>query len=345
MPGSVVLVDYADAADWAVVAGSTGLPESSSMPTRYRSTSRHPALEAAARCLTGQIPTHLMATLFVPAACLSFTVGILLAMLNLPQGFDYGMCVLSRLCSRYHNPQGHGFLTFGMIALPAFLIPLPGWLSHRLGGCPRLMAWGRVMLSIGLVATALVGAERAWYPTHWTPLEVAHLVLAGIAFAGLWLGLAMLIGASDACDGVRVPWRWLYRPPWYLAASILPIVVLFAIYVPFRTIPQAHSSLLSAWPPPFRFLRTVSFWQGYLVVGLVISLIGATLRACGSDSKGDSGSVSVQAPTRRLAFGTAGSRPGRGSILYFDRRHAAVRPPHDHAGQPGREPAQTRQSA
>jgi hypothetical protein len=257
-----------------------------------------------------------MVAVLVPAACLSFVLGIALALAHRPHGLDLGLCVLSRLCSSLHNPTGHGFLTFGMVALAVLLAPAPAWLARRLGGCPRLRAWGRWTMMLGLAATAGVGIERAWCPTHWTPLESLHLVLAGLAFAGLWMGMAMLSGAADAGQGPRVPWRWLLRPRWYLAGSILPIAVLFGSYLPVLLTPRMHASVMASWPRSLGFLRSIGFWQAYLVGGLLISIIALTLRA------GRPGAASGAIPAR-TALPTR--RPG--SRLLADDRHTRPRGP------------------
>ncbi len=155
---------------------------------------------------SGRASSRVVIRVVLPAAYISFGVGVILALAGLPPGFDYGCCVLSRLGSRVHNPVGHRFLTIGMVAMAALLMPVSAWLARRATGCPTLSAWGRSMMGVGLGATILVGLERAFYPTHWTCYEKAHLALAGIAFSGLWLGQAMLAGASaerasPACAG------------------------------------------------------------------------------------------------------------------------------------------------
>jgi hypothetical protein len=257
-----------------------------------------------------------MVAVLVPAACSTFLLGIVLAAACRPRWADLNWCVLSRLCSSRHNPHGYGYLTLGMIALPVLLAPAPAWLTRRLGGCPTLSRWGRFTMRLGLAATAGVGLERAWCPTHWTPLESLHLLLAGLAFAGLWLGMAMISGAADAGAGPRVRWRWLIQPRWYLAGSILPILVLFGSYLPVVMVPWMHAGVIAAWPPSLGFVRSVSFWQAYLVGGLVLSLLALTIRA-----------IVPNAEPRVIAARTALPTRKPGPRWYTDRQHGRSRGP------------------
>lgn len=228
----------------------------------------------------GKLPIWILAGIFAPLAALSFLGGAALSVLWLPEGFDYGSCVISRLCSSHYNPDGYRYLSTGMIGMAAFTLPVRGWFARCYTGCPVLCAWARKTMGVGLAATALVGIERAWFPTHWTRYEVLHLTFAAVAFLCLWLGLAMFAGACPSPDGQpRVRWRWLFRPPWYLAACVLPIGVVFAMYLPLNVVPASRSALFEAWPKPLVFLRTPTFWQWYLSVGLVVSFVMLTRQA------------------------------------------------------------------
>lgn len=226
------------------------------------------------------MPSWLLARLVFPAAFGCLIVGTVLSLLALPRGFDYGRCVISRLCSSHHNPEGHLFLCLGMVWMSVLLVPVPGWLMRTRPCCPRLGSWGRGMTWLGLAATVLVCLERAWCPTHWSIFESLHLVFAGTAFAGIWFGLAMLAGAMESPPGrPRVRWRWLFRPPWYLAASILPIGVVFAMYLPLNLAAHLNASVFSMGPRPLIWLRTPTFWQWYLVLGLVLGFAMSIRRA------------------------------------------------------------------
>lgn len=234
--------------------------------------------------LTGRLPTPVLIRVVLPAAYLSFALGACLAFAALPPRFDYKACVLSRLGSSVHNPDGYLYLTAGLVAMAALLVPVAQWLAGHCQGCARLSCCGRVMMLVGLGATALVGIERAWFPTHWTSMEHIHLALAGVAFASLWLGQAMFAGASGPPGSPRVRWRWLYRPPWYLAICILPIAVVFGMYLPMNTTLGVKARVLSAWPDSLRFLATATFWQWYLTLGLLGSFSIAARRACRQES-------------------------------------------------------------
>lgn len=227
-----------------------------------------------------RLPTRRFVWFLVVTACLCFLAGAWLSLVSLPAGFDYRACVISRLCSRFYNPAGCQYLALGMSAMAILLLPVPSWLSSRFVGCRRLGAWGVRTMQLGLVATIAVVVERAWCPTHWHSLELVHLTFAGTAFLGLWLGMAMLVGAAGVPGTPRVRWRWLCRPPFYLMACALPIFVVFGMYVPLNIVPEARGRLFAALPRTLVFLRTVTFWQWYLVFGLLFSL-GATVgRAC-----------------------------------------------------------------
>lgn len=230
--------------------------------------------------LTGRISQRVLLGVLLPVSYLCFYLGAIISLACLPQGFDYGFCVLSRLASSHHNPAGYYFLTFGLVAMPTLLIPVSCWLARCCDGCPKLSRWGRWTLYNGLLFTALVGIERAFFPTHWTSYEKAHLVMAGLAFSCLWLGLAMLAGALCSAEVPRVRWRWLFRPPWYLAACVLPIVVVFGMYLPLNIMPSVRSSVLNNWPRSLVFLRTITFWQWYLTIGLFTSYSFAAREVC-----------------------------------------------------------------
>jgi hypothetical protein len=237
------------------------------------------AHQALSRFFRGQLPEWAVLRLVAPAAYVSFVGGALLALLALPRDFDTGRGVISRLCSRVHNPSGHVYLAAGLALTALFLAPLAAWVARTLGGCPRLLRAGGFSMRVGLVATSLVGVERAVCPTHGSLYEWLHLILAGVAFLGLWLGLALTIGALPRARGEAVAWQWLMRPPWYLSACVLPIVIVFLMYFPVNVLPQLRVQLLQELPAGLVFLRTPTFWQWYLVAGLNLSFAAATLRA------------------------------------------------------------------
>ncbi len=269
----------------------------------------------------GLIPAWVLLGVMIPAAYVTFGLGVGLSFAGLPRRFEYGRCVISRLCSSYYNPDGYHFLSFGLIVLATFLVPIPAWTTRRTGGCPRLGAWGRTTYWSGLSATALVGVERGLCPTHWTRFEVAHFTLAAVAFGGLWLGLAMVAGAADV---PRVRWRWLWRPPWFLAACVLPILVISVLYFPFNIMPGALTQILPDWPRRLIFLRTATFWQWYLVIGLLASSAALPFRAHRSGEHGG---------TSRRAW--RGDAPQRTGVPHL----ATVRAMDEHvAGKPGRIP-------
>src|SRR4051794_20771241 len=60
-------------------------------------------LGVASRCchdlVGGRLPTWVLFGLVIPAAYVSFGLGVGLSLAGLPRGFDYGRCVISRLCS------------------------------------------------------------------------------------------------------------------------------------------------------------------------------------------------------------------------------------------------------
>jgi hypothetical protein len=218
--------------------------------------------------------------------------------------------VISRLCSSHHNPDGYRFLMFGLIGLATFLAPLPAWIAYNIGGSPFLRTRGRRTYWVGLLATASIAVERGLFPTHWTRLEMIHLMLAAVAFGFLWLGLAILAGAPDV---PRVRWRWLWRPPWFLAACVLPLCVVAGLYFPFRIIPGALVRALPAWPRPLKLLRAEAFWQWYLVTGLLFSSAALACRVSRLKKHGRAsvGAWRVDAAQRAVPHRGAGKGLGR----------------------------------
>jgi hypothetical protein len=228
----------------------------------------------------GQMPTRRLVQVLVVPAYLCFLIGVCLSLVNLPVEFDYGACVISRLCSNIYNPDGFQYLALGMSAMAVLLLPVPSWMSYRYVGCHRLCAWGRTTMHLGLTATIGIGVERAWCPTHWTCFELIHLTLAATAFLCLWLGMAMFAGAAGPSGAPRVRWSWLWRPPWFLAACALPIIMVFGMSLPLNVVPEVRNWLFAAMPRGLIFLRTVTFWQWYLVFGLLLSLGASVGRTC-----------------------------------------------------------------
>jgi hypothetical protein len=236
-----------------------------------------PLFEVLHDLIEGRCSPRINLGVVFPVACVCFWGGALMSFWNLPAGFDYGRCVISRLCSQYHNPHGYAYMSVGMMVTPVLLWCFSGWLVRGCQGCERLRRAGWATTRVGLVSTVMVGAERCWFPTHWTRFEALHLVFAAVAFGGLWLGLAMLEGASDE-SASRVRWQWLLRPPWYLVLTLLPILVVFGMCGPINLVPGARSIALENWPRSLVFLRTLTFWQWYLTIGLGISFASAGLR-------------------------------------------------------------------
>ncbi len=64
----------------------------------------------------------------------------------------------------------------------------------------------------------------------------------------------------------------------------MPIGVVFGMYLPLNVVPAVHQRILDAWPHSLIFLRTPTFWQWYLTIGLLTSFAASARRACRHES-------------------------------------------------------------
>jgi len=235
----------------------------------------------------------------LPLACLGFGAGAGLAMLRQTRVHHHAWFIISRLASSKHNPHGFGYLTAGLLALAFCLIPMPSWLSKRSWGSPKLCRAGRLILWLGIIGTAMIGVERAWFPTHRMWMEKAHLLFATLGFGGIWFGLALLDDAGDPRSTWQC-WWWPWRTSFVRLLSLLPLVVLTVMeLLPVRLPSGLRARVFAAWPRGVRFMGTSTFWQWYLVLALFASLIATVCRASWKvepNAKRKAGSLRLDGP-------------------------------------------------
>lgn len=132
------------------------------------------------------------ARLCFAGAAVSVALGIGMAAVRYPDGFDWAYTVISRLASNRRNPDGAPWLAGSFllaVVLSSFTV---GHLRHalaRAGGPPRIPILG---LWACLVAGAVLGLEGL-FAIDLSPLgRKAHEAVAIVAFAGAYVGVVGL---------------------------------------------------------------------------------------------------------------------------------------------------------
>jgi len=141
--------------------------------------------------------------------------GALLAAREYPGGYDWPYTVMSALASSKHNPGGGAWFAGGLILAMALLWPGARFLRTR----STDTGWSHGALRVGLVAGALVGAERLFVFHLSTLLPKAHEVLALVCFVALY---AALLGLTLQRAQRRRHHRW---------AAVVVVIPLVAIGV------------------------------------------------------------------------------------------------------------------
>jgi hypothetical protein len=94
------------------------------------------------------------ATLSLGLACISFAIGIWIA---LPQHISWSQLVISYLMSSTHNPYGHRYAASGLVLCTIFLVPVGGRLRCAF---PRNWAthFATIFFVIGVATLAFLGS-------------------------------------------------------------------------------------------------------------------------------------------------------------------------------------------
>ncbi len=111
--------------------------------------------------------------------------GVVLAAREYPGGYDWPYTVMSALASSKHNPAGGAWFAVGLMLAMALLWPGARYLKVR----STDTGWSHTALRVGLIAGALVGAERLFVFHLSSLLPKAHEVLALVCFVALYTAL------------------------------------------------------------------------------------------------------------------------------------------------------------
>lgn len=128
------------------------------------------------------------------ASLLTMSVGLILAALHYPGGFDWVYTVASALASKKHNPDGSSWFAGGLLLTVILLWPYVSSLNDRLA-TPRPKT-GKVavgMLRGGLICGAMLGLERLLIRDLSAWVHKAHEILGIFTFLGLYCGILGLL--------------------------------------------------------------------------------------------------------------------------------------------------------
>lgn len=194
------------------------------------------------------------------------SVGLILAALHYPGGFDWVYTVASALASKKHNPDGSSWFAGGLLLTMILLWPYVSSLNDRLA-TPRPMT-GKVaigMLRSGLICGAMLGLERLLIRDLSAWVYKAHEVLGIFTFLGLYCGVLGLLV-------VAMRHHKRYVLPLLLIVSPLIAIALtqFWLYLEQRDLGWVDTHWRALGIP---FWYSFAFWQ-WLAIGLLWTGLG-----------------------------------------------------------------------
>lgn len=122
-------------------------------------------------------------------ATVAWVIGIACAAQRFPGNFDWAYTVISALASRKHNPAGAGWFAAAMVVAMILLWRALPRLTRASSARPVPPRWTTLALQIGVVGTALVGAERLVFFHFSNVLRKGHELVALVAFLGTYAGV------------------------------------------------------------------------------------------------------------------------------------------------------------
>jgi hypothetical protein len=212
----------------------------------------------------GRITPAILLRVVLPLAVLCFLVGVVLAMLLFPTGYDLRHRWMSTLASLRHNRLGYIYFGTGLIALSLLLVPVPGYLSRRLHSCGAVRRLGVLLLAAGIAGLFLMGLETILQ--HYRRVHGMHRILTIATLSGLTLGFLCFAALSIVRAAATGSKRW---PAW-LALCILAApgigTGLTHLFLQFGSgVGWAVSREAKQVAP---FFRTLPFWEWMAVSSL-----------------------------------------------------------------------------
>jgi hypothetical protein len=205
------------------------------------------------------------------AAVLVAALGVGVAVVRFPGGFDWVYAVISRLGSHRHNPEGARWLAGGLLAATMLLWPVARHLDPGPGpwGARRLPA---LALRAGLVGGLLLAVEGLLALDLSRVGRKAHEVLALGTFLCLYAGVVSLLLQRG----------WQAGPgAWPALLVLLPLAAVgvsqLALYVGQRDLGWVNTAWREMGIP---FWLSFAFWQWLAVafLGLGLGLLLTPLR-------------------------------------------------------------------
>jgi hypothetical protein len=211
------------------------------------------------------------AWVFYGAALLVAALGVGVAAVRFPGGFDWVYTVISRLGSHRHNPDGARWLAAGLLGATILLWPVARHLDPDPGGsgARRLPA---LALRGGLVGGVLLAVEGLFALDLSRIGRKAHEGLALVTFAGLYAGVVGLLVQRGRRAG---------RGAWPALLVLLPLCAVgvsqLALYLGQRDLGWVNTAWREMGVP---FWLSFAFWQWLAVafLGLGLGLLLTPLR-------------------------------------------------------------------
>jgi hypothetical protein len=208
------------------------------------------------------------ARLWYGAAVLVATLGVAIAAVRFPGGFDWVYTVISRLGSHRHNPDGARWLAAGLLGATILLWPVarhldPGAGSAAAGRLPALA------LRAGLAGGVLLAVEGLFALDLSRIGRKAHEALALVTFVGLYTGVVGLLVQRGRRAGR------------YALLVLLPLCAVgvsqLALYLGQRDLGWVNTAWREMGVP---FWFSFAFWQWLAVafLGLGLGLLLTPLR-------------------------------------------------------------------
>jgi hypothetical protein len=205
------------------------------------------------------------------AAVLVAALGVGVAAVRFPGGFDWVYTVISRLGSHRHNPDGARWLAAGLLGATMLLWPVARHLDPGAGNpiAGRLPA---LALRAGLVGGVLLAVEGLFALDLSRIGRKAHELLALATFANLYAGVVGLLLQRGRRGG---------RGAWPGLLVLLPLCAVgvsqLALYLGQRDLSWVNTAWREMGVP---FWLSFAFWQWLAVafLGLGLGLLLTPLR-------------------------------------------------------------------
>ncbi len=106
--------------------------------------------------IAGHVSRAALLTWLLPLSLAAFCVTVGIGICLFPGSYDWRTCVISRIISPHHNPEGYWVPSIGFAVAALLGLPFAGYVEQRLRSiAPRLARWARWSFTLGFL---LVGS-------------------------------------------------------------------------------------------------------------------------------------------------------------------------------------------